>query len=159
MKKWLILILAVILSGCGFHLKGTSAFDRAMPYQVWQIEGGNMQHAIEIALRRQPDVEISNDNPEITVKVISATESKNTSATDLSGDASEYLLTLEINAQAYRHGEPLGNPMQVKVTRYMDYSDHEILAKENEERLIWSDIRKDAAEQLVKRFVYLPAKP
>lgn len=40
--------------------------------------------------------------------------------------------------------------------RYMDYSDHEVLAKENEQNLIWRDIQTDAAEQIVHRLTYLP---
>ncbi|MDF7676009.1 LPS assembly lipoprotein LptE [Neisseriaceae bacterium ESL0693] len=159
MNKWLLLILALLLSGCGFHLKGTSVFDQAMPYQRWKIEGGSMQKPLETVLRHQPNVEVDETNTDITVKVISANESKTTSAVDLSGDTAEYLLTLEVNVQAYRHGDPLGDPIRVVVTRYMDYSDHEVLAKENEERLVWRDIRQDAAEQLVRRLAYLPVEP
>lgn len=159
MRTWLMFGLAILLGGCGFHLKGTSSFDRVMPYHVWQIDGGSMQQPIEMVLRHQPDVEISNEDAEVTLKVLSADQSMTTSAVDLSGDVSEYLLTLEVNAQAYRHNEPLGDPIRVTVRRYMDYSDHEILAKNDERRLIWQDIRKDAADQLVRRLAYLPVVP
>lgn len=159
MNKWLMLVLATLLSSCGFHLKGTSVFDQSMPYHYWKIDGGSMQRPLETALRHQPNVEVNNDHADVTIKVIAANESKTTSAVDLSGDTAEYLLTLDVNVQAFRHGEPLGEPIHVVVTRYMDYSDHEVLAKENEERQIWKDIRQDAAEQLVRRLAYLPVEP
>ncbi|UGA40454.1 LPS assembly lipoprotein LptE [Chromobacterium haemolyticum] len=59
--------------------------------------------------------------------------------------------------------------MTVVVRRSMNYSDSAILGKEQEEALIWTDARRDAAEQIVRRLAYLkkagrraadrPAKP
>ncbi|NUE66859.1 LPS assembly lipoprotein LptE [Snodgrassella sp. ESL0253] len=156
MKNWLVLAILFGLTSCGFHLKGTSAFDAPMPYHSWKIDGGSMQRALEVVLRRQPDVIVNTEKPDVVVKVISATQDSSTSAVDLSGGASEYLLTLNVSVQAYRHDQPLGNPIQVTVNRYMDYSDHEVLAKEDEQRMIWRDMRIDAAEQIVRRLAFLP---
>lgn len=156
MKKWLLLATLFVLTGCGFHLKGTSGFDTSMPYHSWKIEGGSMQRALEVVLRRQPDVIVDTEHPEVVVKVISATQDSSTSAVDLSGGASEYLLTLKVNVQAYHNDQSLGDPIQVTVHRYMDYSDHEVLAKEDEQRMIWHDMRTDAAEQIVRRLAFLP---
>lgn len=156
MKKWLLLATLFVLTGCGFHLKGTSGFDKPMPYHSWKIEGGNMQRALEVVLRRQPDVIVDTEHPEVVVKVISAIQDSSTSAVDLSGGASEYLLTLKVNVQAYHNDQPLGDPIQVTVHRYMDYSDHEVLAKEDEQRMIWHNMRTDAAEQIVRRLAFLP---
>lgn len=156
MKKWLLLAITCILSSCGFHLKGTSVFDKPMPYRSWQIEGGNMQRPLETVLRRQPNIVVDDENPDVVVKVLSATQNMSTSAVDISGSASEYLLVLAVKVQAYRHGKPLGDPIEVNIQRYMDYSDHEVLAKENEQNMIWRDIQTDAAEQIVHRLTYLP---
>lgn len=158
MKKWLLLALTFILSSCGFHLKGTSVFDTPLPYRSWQIEGGSMQRALETVLRRQPNVIVNSDNPDVVVKVISASQDMATAAVDISGSTSEYLLTLEVKVQAYRHGQPLGEPIIVNIRRYMEYSDHEVLAKENERNIIWRDIQTDAAEQIVHRLAYLPIR-
>ncbi|MCT6881946.1 MULTISPECIES: LPS assembly lipoprotein LptE [Snodgrassella] len=156
MKKWLVLTILFALSGCGFHLKGTSAFDTPLPYHSWKIDGGSMQRALEVVLRRQPDVVVDTEQPDVVVKVIAATQDSTTSSVDLSGGASEYLLSLNVTVQAYRHDQPLGDPIQVTVNRYMDYSDHEVLAKENEQNMIWHDMRTDAAEQIVRRLAFLP---
>lgn len=156
MKKWLLLAITLVLTSCGFHLKGTSLFDVPLPYRSWQIEGGSMQRALEIVLRRQPNVIVDATNPDVVVKVLSADQNMSTSAVDISGSTSEYLLVLAVKVQAYRHGKPLGDPINVNVQRYMDYSDHEVLAKENERSIIWRDIQTDAAEQIVHRLAYLP---
>lgn len=156
MKKWLLLAITLVLTSCGFHLKGTSLFDVPLPYRSWQIEGGSMQRALETVLRRQPNVIVDATNPDVVVKVLSADQNMSTSAVDISGSTSEYLLVLAVKVQAYRHGKPLGDPINVNVQRYMDYSDHEVLAKENERSIIWRDIQTDAAEQIVHRLAYLP---
>lgn len=156
MKKWLLLAITLVLTSCGFHLKGTSLFDVPLPYRSWQIEGGSMQRALETVLRRQPNVIVDATNPDVVVKVLSADQNMSTSAVDISGSTSEYLLVLAVKVQAYRHGKPLGDPINVNVQRYMDYSDHEVLAKENERSIIWRDIQTDEAEQIVHRLAYLP---
>lgn len=156
MKKWLLLAITLVLTSCGFHLKGTSLFDVPLPYRSWQIEGGSMQRALETVLRRQPNVIVDATNPDVVVKVLLADQNMSTSAVDISGSTSEYLLVLAVKVQAYRHGKPLGDPINVNVQRYMDYSDHEVLAKENERSIIWRDIQTDAAEQIVHRLAYLP---
>lgn len=156
MKKWLLLAITLVLTSCGFHLKGTSLFDVPLPYRSWQIEGGSMHRALETVLRRQPNVIVDATNPDVVVKVLSADQNMSTSAVDISGSTSEYLLVLAVKVQAYRHGKPLGDPINVNVQRYMDYSDHEVLAKENERSIIWRDIQTDAAEQIVHRLSYLP---
>lgn len=156
MKKWLLLAITLVLTSCGFHLKGTSLFDVPLPYRSWQIEGGSMQRALETVLRRQPNVIVDATNPDVVVKVLSADQNMSTSAVDISGSTSEYLLVQAVKVQAYRHGKPLGDPINVNVQRYMDYSDHEVLAKENERSIIWRDIQTDAAEQIVHRLAYLP---
>lgn len=156
MKKWLLLAFTFILCSCGFHLKGTSVFDTPMPYHSWKIEGGSMQRALEVVLRRQPNIIVDTEKPDVVIKVLSASQNMSTSSVDISGSTSEYLMELAVSVQAYRHGEPLGNVINVNVQRYMDYSDHEVLAKENERNLIWHDIQTDAAEQIVHRLAYLP---
>ena len=47
--------------------------------------------------------------------------------------------------------------MHVQVRRFMDYSDNEILGKEDEEARLWSDMRNDAAAQLILRIAMMNA--
>ena len=56
MKKYLGLALVLCLSACGFHLKGSVPLGDALHYQVWAVDGGTMQTALENALRRQSNV-------------------------------------------------------------------------------------------------------
>lgn len=70
----------------------------------------------------------------------------------------EYLLAMTVKAQAFRNSEPVGEPMEVKVHRTMDYADSEVLGKQEEEETIWSEMRIDAADQIVRRLTFLKAQ-
>ena len=156
MKKYLGLALVLCLSACGFHLKGSVPLGDALHYQVWAVDGGTMQTALENALRRQSNVRLDATNPEVLVKVLDVRQQKDVSASNIGGNTIEYMLNLRVDAQAWRAGEPLGAPISVQVQRYMAYADSEILGKQEEEAQIWREMRADAAAQMVRRLAYLP---
>jgi LPS-assembly lipoprotein len=156
MKKYLGLALVLCLSACGFHLKGSVPLGDALHYQVWAVDGGTMQTALENALRRQSNVRLDATNPEVLVKVLDVRQQKDVSAINIGGNTIEYMLNLRVDAQAWRAGEPLGAPISVQVQRYMAYADSEILGKQEEEAQIWREMRADAAAQMVRRLAYLP---
>ena len=156
MKKYLGLALVLCLSACGFHLKGSVPLGDALHYQVWAVDGGTMQTALENALRRQSNVRLDATNPEVLVKVLDVRQQKDVSAINIGGNTIEYMLNLRVDAQAWRAGEPLGAPISVQVQRYMAYADSEILGKQEEEAQIWREMRADAAAQMVRRLACLP---
>ena len=52
MRKLLLITTSLLaLSACGFQLKGQQPYDR-LPYQAWQVDGGELQQPLENALRR-----------------------------------------------------------------------------------------------------------
>ncbi len=159
MNKLIGLGALLLLSACGFHLKGTSDVGNRLHYQDWTVSGGQMQNALENALRRQSGVRLHDDaagSDTVQLRVLDQQQYKDVGTINIGGNTIEYLLTLRVEAQAYRRGQALGNPMTVQVQRYMDYADSEILGKQEEEAQIWRDLRREAAEQLVRRLAYLP---
>ena len=150
MKKILLPALALLLASCGFHLKGTGVTSQPLPYQNWHVEGGAvMQKALENALRRADGHPVSEAESQITLRVVDFTRA---------AAVNEYLLAMTVKAQAFRNGEPVGEPMEVKVHRTMDYADSEVLGKQEEEETIWSEMRIDAADQIVRRLTFLKAQ-
>ena len=158
MNKYLIWSAALCLSACGFHLKGTAGLDNGLPYRSWAVEGGQMQQPLENALRRDADADVQAAKPDVTLRISAYNQQKDISAINIGGNTLEYLLTLRVEAQAYRNGETLGAPMLVQVYRHMDYADSEILGKREEETQLWRDMQQDAARQLVRRLTYLPKR-
>ena len=66
----------------------------------------------------------------------------------------EYQLALCVRAQVSRNSEPVGEPMQIEVRRTLEYADSEILGKQEEEAMIWQEMRRDAAQQIVRRLPF-----
>lgn len=154
MNKIVLLLVCVMLSACGFHLRGTQAFDR-LPYQAWYVSGGEMQQALENALRRVDGQAVPATQAQASIVVTGIQTQKDVFTITQAAIINEYLLVLRVNAQAYRDGQPWGEPMTVMVRHTMDYSDSEVLGKPDEEALIRQEMRQDAAQQIVRRLAFL----
>ena len=66
-------------------------------------------------------------------------------------------MTLDVVVQVEHQGMKVSDPMHVQVRRYMEYSDNEVLGKEDEEARLWVDMRNDAAAQLILRIAMMNA--
>ena len=129
MKKLVPFIAVSALSACGFHLKGTYAYDH-LPEQKWYISGGQLQKPLENAIRHA-------------------------SGTPVAQAAAQ--AELRVTAQAYRNNQPWGAPLVAHVRRNMPYSDGLTLGKDEETNTIWRDMHNDAAEQIVRQLGFLNA--
>lgn len=157
MKKIILTAAVLLLNSCGFHLKGTAGTSQPLPYQNWYINGGTLQQALENSLRRSDGRPVGMDQAQMAVNVTHIETRRDIYTITRAADINEYLLMLRVDAQATRNGEPVGEPMSVVVHRTMDYADSEVLGKAEEEQTIWSEMRTDAADQIVRRLTFLKA--
>lgn len=157
MKKIILTAAVLLLNSCGFHLKGTAGTSQPLPYQNWYINGGALQQALENSLRRSDGRPVGMDQAQMAVNVTHIETRRDIYTITRAADINEYLLMLRVDAQATRNGEPVGEPMSVVVHRTMDYADSEVLGKAEEEQTIWSEMRTDAADQIVRRLTFLKA--
>ncbi|WP_416192241.1 LPS assembly lipoprotein LptE [Neisseria sp. CCUG12390] len=158
MKNIILTAAVLLLASCGFHLKGTAGTSQPLPYQNWHVNGGALQQALENALRRSDGRPVKADEAQMSVNVTHIEMRRDIYTITRAADINEYLLILRVEAQALRNGEPVGEPMSVLVERAMDYADSEVLGKAEEEQTIWSEMRTDAAEQIVRRLTFLKAQ-
>lgn len=157
MKKIILTAAVLLLNSCGFHLKGTAGTSQPLPYQNWYINGGALQQALENSLRRSDGRPVGMDQAQMAVNVTHIETRRDIYTITRAADINEYLLMPRVDAQATRNGEPVGEPMSVVVHRTMDYADSEVLGKAEEEQTIWSEMRTDAADQIVRRLTFLKA--
>ena len=157
MKKIILTAALLLLASCGFHLKGTAGTSQPLPYQNWYVNGGALQQALENSLRRSDGRPVSMDQAQMAVNATHMETRRDIYTITRAADINEYLLMLRVDAQVTRNGEPVGEPMSVVVHRTMDYADSEVLGKAEEEQTIWSEMRTDAADQIVRRLTFLKA--
>ncbi|UOO81443.1 LPS assembly lipoprotein LptE [Uruburuella testudinis] len=158
MKKILMLIAVLGLSACGFQPKGSSGTFSTLPYQAWHVDGGQLQQALENALRNADGRPVDVPQAQATITVTNIETRKDIYTITRAAEINEFLLILRVEAQASRNGVPLGAPMVVLVHRPMEYADSEVLGKQEEEATIWAEMRTDAAEQIVRRMAFLKAR-
>ena len=158
MNKILMTAAVLLLSACGFHLKGMGGTARTLPYPAWHIQNASvMQKALENALRRADGKPVSAAEAQMTLNIKGIETRQDIYTIPRAALVNEYLLTLRVEAQAMRNGEPVGEPITVLVNRTMDYNDSEVLGKQEESETIWAEMRADAADQIVRRLTFLKA--
>ncbi|MBF0803539.1 MULTISPECIES: LPS assembly lipoprotein LptE [Neisseria] len=159
MKKILSAAAVMLAAGCGFHLKGTGGISGALPYPSWYIANGqSMQRPLENALRRAGGKPVQASEAQATVTVNHIGTRRDVFTVTRAAVINEYLLVLQVQAQAYAGGRALGEPVTVQVARKIDYSDSEVLGKAEEENTVWEEMRADAAGQIVTRLTFLKAQ-
>lgn len=157
MNRLIMVAAALLLTACGFHLKGQSPYDR-LPYQTWHIGGGEMQQALEDALIRAKGRPAASDEAEAAVELERVSTRRDVLTVTRAALINEYMLVLDVRAQAYRGGQTWGEPFAVSVRRNMAYADSQVLGKQEEEARIWQEMQRDAAEQIVRRLAFLGAR-
>lgn len=159
MKKILITVAALILTACGFHLKGNNNLLGTLPYQSWYIGGvESMQLPLEKALLRADGRRASPSDAQAAIMITNLQTRRDIYTITRAADINEFLLILRVEAQAAVDGKAFGTPIQVVVERKMDFADSEVLGKQEEEATIWSEMHADAADQIVQRLMFLKAR-
>ncbi|MBP6116191.1 MAG: hypothetical protein KBC57_04985 [Neisseriaceae bacterium] len=160
MKKWskLMLLVGVLgLSACGFHLRGMGGTDRPMPFTTIHVVGdGTLVGPLNTVLKRNQNIQVVGaGQAEASLEVLNEDAKREVMTINRGGSVNEYLYRFTARAQLHKNGAPYGQPLNVSVRRTMDYTDRDVLGKEDEEGQLWQEMRMDAAEQLVRRLAYI----
>lgn len=143
---------AGLLTGCGFHLRG----EMQMAFRSAYISGYE-HHRIVSDLRRQlrlNNVEVV-DTPQAADLVISMSEMSPTRdilSLDASGKAREYRLSYTLNYSLDKPtGETVRIPARITARREYTFDTRQLLAKAEEESILYRDMEDDLVRQLMRR--------
>lgn len=156
MKKYfaLLMLLAVSLTGCGFHLQ----YDTEVPERFKTLTYvsydpyGRLSRDIKELLRDNNVTLVSQDNggqiP--SLKIISDSLNRSTISIYQDGKAAEYQLVLTIQAQVIIAGQDI-YPINVRVFRTFFDNPAAALAKTAEQNLIEDEMYRQAAKQIIRK--------
>jgi LPS-assembly lipoprotein len=158
-KSLAMFTLAMLLTACGFHLRG----DVMMPFKTLYIEAANPLSPLIIELRR--NLESSHvhlvekaEQAEVVLNVSSEIPEKKILTLGGSGRVSEYLLGYRVSLRAYDQTQREWLPaVELQLSRDFTYDDTQILAKESEEATLYQSMRSDMVQQIMRRLSH--AKP
>jgi len=161
-RRVLLLVLALSLAACGFHLRGSTPDNARFAFKSLYIKApgesafvGDLRRALT---KHRMEPVASAEQAELILEVISEQPAKQILSLSGSGRVREYQLSYRVALRAYdaRQVEWLP-PDAILLSRVMTYDDAEILAKEQEEARLYQDMRSDAVAQTVRRL--MGAKP
>jgi len=151
----MVLTLSMLLTACGFHLRGQKAFE--LPFHQLHVQSANdyspFINELKSAIQAN-DVQIT-DNAEqaqLTLQIVSETTDKQILSLSGAGRVIKYRLQYRISLRAYdqKQQEWLA-PQEVTLRRDYSYDDSQVLAKQQEEALLYQNMRGDAVQQVLRR--------
>ena len=154
-------LLALLLAGCGFHLRGSVS----VPFDTLYIP--NAKSGIALELKRNIEAGTSVkvvDDPKTADAVLElAGENREKIILSLTGTGRvrEFRLRYTVNYRVYDgKGVNYVPSTLVQLTRDVTYNDSDILAKETEEQLLFRDMQSDMVQQVMRRLAAIErAKP
>ncbi|MES1981414.1 MAG: LPS assembly lipoprotein LptE [Pseudomonadota bacterium] len=151
----LVVAMLLILQACGFHLRGHDAF--VLPVQTLYVQSPNDLTPFIIELKRvlqDNNVQLSDtaEQAQLTLQIVSEKTDKQILSLSSAGRVLEYRLQYRVSLRAYdsNQHEWLA-PEEITLGRVFSYDDTRILAKEQEENLLYLDMRNDAVQQVLRR--------
>lgn len=152
MKKLLLLALILTLGACGFQLRGAAQ----LPFQTLYVDASGSQVGPDLqrGLRHGSNVKIANTPGEAqaVLRVLGENREKRILSLNASGRVSEFLLFYRLSFHVHDgKGKELMPVQQIELKRDLSFNDAQVLAKEQEEILLYKDMQNDAVQQVIRR--------
>jgi LPS-assembly lipoprotein len=159
--KSLMLLLALSLASCGFHLRG----EAKMPFSTIFIEAANSNSLLISELRRllvanHVQLVSKPDQADMVLNISLELPEKQILTLGGSGRVSEFQLRYRVSLRAYdqQQREWLAAD-DLQLSRDFSYDDTQILAKEAEEAQLYQYMRSDMAQQIMRRLSHAKPQP
>ena len=155
------LLLAAVIAGCGFQLRGSNS---NLPYKTLYIalpETADVRIWLQryISATGQTKIVDSPKDAEAVFQQLQDGRIKTILSVNAQGRVTEYRLQLNYRFRLVdAKGRELVAPNEINLSRDISYSDSNILAKDLEEGLLWRDMNNDLVNQIVRRLSLIKPK-
>jgi len=160
-KRWqllcTLLLSLLVVSACGFHLRGASEF----PFKTIAVVGSELT-PFGVALRRNLN---SQDNAklvdteagaDVVLQIISERPEKVILSLTVQGLVREYTLNSYMTFQVRNsYGKIYLPPTTILLHRVISYNENVVLSKAAEEQMLYKDMQADMIQQVVRRLAVL----
>ena len=146
------LVLALILAGCGFRLRGTAD----VPFQTLYVPNADSGIALDLKRNVQAGTQAKVvDDPQKAEAILAfSTENREKNILSLTGTGRVREFQLKYSVGFRVHDGKGGDfipQTTIALTRDITFSDTEVLAKEAEEQLLFRDMQSDRVQQIMRR--------
>ncbi|MGZ4970274.1 MAG: LPS-assembly lipoprotein LptE [Methylobacter sp.] len=152
-KKAVIFIAALLLSACGYHLRG--AFELPANMKNVYVDGGSGQlreQFSQIMRSSSGQLTDSRKGAGIVIKILSEDFNRRVLSLSTRGKSNEFELDYRLDYELGNAGDAVLLPRQTVEIRREYYNDQQfMIAKDNEEALIRNEMYQQAVHTIVNR--------
>jgi LPS-assembly lipoprotein len=152
----LLLLMVLGLAACGFHMRGSNLKDVQFAFKSLYLKAPG-ETPFVVDLRRtlkasKITLAATTDTADLVLEVVSEQTLKQILSLSGAGRVQEYQLFYTVALRAYDNQQNDWLPVEeIALSRNMTYDDAQVLAKQQEETMLYKDMRSDAVGQAVRR--------
>ncbi len=159
--RTLLLLTTLLLTACGFHLRGHAG----MPFDTLYLDAATPGTPLIAELRRNLDANkvrlvSSAEQADVVLNIVLEAPEKHILTLGGSGRVTEFQLRYRVSLRAYDlKGNDWIPAEEIILRRDFTYDDAKILAKESEEVMLYQSMRSDMVQQIVRRLSRAKPQP
>lgn len=151
MRRLAALLVALVLAGCGFQLRGTAN----LPFDTIVIPGAGGGIALDLKRNIQSgtNAKVVDDlkAAQAVLQFLEESRLKEILSLTATGRVREYRLVYRVGFRVHDgKGGDFVAPNTIRLTRDVTFNDSDILAKEAEEGLLFRDMQFDMVQQVMR---------
>jgi len=158
MRRTALLLPLLLLTACGFHLRGLG---ETTPFAFSSLNvvapGGGLGDVLnrQLSLRKDLTLKPKAADAEAVLTVESEVIDKQILTVNKSGRVTEYQLLYRAKFKLAQSSHDWIPSTQMTLRRDYSFDENNVLGKEAEEQILIRDMRSDAAQQIIRRLAAL----
>ncbi len=151
LKTLFLLGLCLSLMACGFHLRGQGP-NAQLLFKTVQVSGtGAAAQELRKALVLQASVKLVEKDAEAAIYVTQEGSDKQILSVNSQGQVVQYRVFYRVHFNATANGQPLLDNTTISLMRTLQWDENVLLANENEEGKLITEMQRDAGQQIIRR--------
>jgi LPS-assembly lipoprotein len=154
--RFLLLAATFSLAACGFHLRGSNLKDVSFAFKSLYLKAPGETPFVadlrRILKANKIELTATADKADLVLDVVSEQNIKQILSLSGAGRVQEYQLFYRISLRAYDNKQTDWlSADDISLSRILPWDDAQLLSKEQEEAMLYKDMRSDAVAQAVRR--------
>ena len=158
--RTLLPLLAILLAGCGFQLRGAAT----LPFETINIalpDANELRSQLKRGIETQTQTRVADvEHAQARLFILADAPQKNILSLSSAGRVREFQLVRVLSFRVVdAKNQEFIPATTLRVVREITFDDTRVLAKESEEAQLWRDIQNDLVQQVVRRLTVAKLRP
>ena len=156
----LMVATAVMLSACGFQLRGSNG-QANLPFRTIYVaipDTSSLGNELKRYIRASGETAVATEpqTAQAIVELLSETREKVILSLNTQGRVREYALLYKVRFRVKDNKDnELLAPTEITLKRNISFNEAQVIAKEKEEELLYRDMQSDLVQQILRRLAAL----